>query len=216
MGRDDHRNQPSRAWVRMPSERRLDLLDPTPFDWDDSDLALGLARTYRWGGHSAWPRPLSVAQHSLTVMHLRAAACRAVGVELAPLAALRELLHDAEEGLLGFDCVSPLKPFLGEGFRALTVRLENAVFLRYGLPHWTPKEHAAHKLADRLAAASEAVHVVGWSATEVLHTLKITVPPLNDDPLHAIYGGPPWEPWAPQLAAERFLDELDRLKALSG
>lgn len=215
MGRDDHRNHPNRAWVRMPSERRLDLLDPTPFDWDDSDLALGLARTYRWGGHSAWPRPLSVAQHSLTVMHLRAAACKAVGVELAPVAALRELLHDAEEGLLGFDCVSPLKPFLGEGFRALTVRLENAVFLRYGLPHWTDKEHAAHKLADRLAAASEAVHVVGWSAREVLHTLKITVPPLSDDPLHAVYGGTAWEPWAPQLAADRFLAELDRLKALS-
>ena len=216
MGRDDHRNQPDRAWVRMPSARRLDLLDPTPFDWDDSDLALGLARTYRWGGHSAWPRPLSVAQHSLTVMHLRAAACKAAGVDLPPLAALRELLHDAEEGLLGFDCVSPLKPFLGEAFRALTVRLENAVFLRYGLPHWTPKEHAAHKLADRLAAASEAVHVVGWSASEVLHTLKITVPPLIDDPLHAVYGGTAWEPWAPPLAAERFLAELDRLKALSG
>jgi hypothetical protein len=215
MGRDDHRTAPDRAWVRMPSQRRLDLLDPTPFDWDDSDLALGLARTYRWGGHSAWPRPLSVAQHSLTVMHLRAAACQRAGAELAPLEALRELLHDAEEGLLGFDCVSPLKPFLGEGFRALTVRLENAVFLRYGLPRWTDKEHAAHKLADRQAAASEAVHVVGWSAREVLHTLKITVPPLGEDPLHAVYGGTAWEPWAPPLAAERFLAELDRLKALS-
>jgi hypothetical protein len=212
MGRDHHE---TRAWVRMPSERRLDLLDPTPFDWEDSDLALGLARTYRWGGHSAWPRPLSVAQHSLTVMHLRAAACTAVGLELAPLAALRELLHDAEEGLLGFDCVSPLKPFLGEGFKALTVRLENAVFLRYGLPRWTPKEFAAHKMADRLAAASEAVHVVGWSAKEVLHTLKITVPPLNDDPLRAVYGDTPWEPWPPALASERFLAELDRLKSIS-
>ena len=211
MGRDHHE---IRAWVRMPSERRLDLLDPTPFDWEDSDLALGLARTYRWGGHSAWPRPLSVAQHSLTVMHLRGAACTAVGVELAPLAALRELLHDAEEGLLGFDCVSPLKPFLGDGFKALTVRLENAVFLRYGLRQWTPKEHAAHKMADRLAAASEAVHVAGWSAKEVLHTLKITVPPLNDDPLQAVYGGTPWEPWPPALASERFLAELDRLKSL--
>ncbi|GJI98967.1 hydrolase [Duganella caerulea] len=207
--------QEDRAWVRMPSERRLDLLDPTPFDWEDSDLALGLARTYRWGGHSAWPLPLSVAQHSLTVMHLRAAACKAVGLELPPLAALRELLHDAEEGLLGFDCVSPLKPFLGEGFKALTVRLESAVFLRYGLQRWTPKEHAAHKMADRLAAASEAVHVVGWSAKEVLHTLKITVPPLNDDPLQAIYGGTAWEPWAPAIASERFLAELDRLKTLS-
>ncbi|MYM87190.1 phosphohydrolase [Rugamonas sp. FT82W] len=212
MGRN---RQEDRAWVRMPSERRLDLLDPTPFDWEDSDLALGLARTYRWGGHSAWPLPLSVAQHSLTVMHLRAAACKAVGLELPPLAALRELLHDAEEGLLGFDCVSPLKPFLGEGFKALTVRLESAVFLRYGLQQWTPKEHAAHKMADRLAAASEAVHVVGWSAKEVLHTLKITVPPLNDDPLQATYGGTAWEPWTPAVASERFLAELDRLKALS-
>jgi hypothetical protein len=207
-------HQEHRAWVRMPSGRRLDLLDPTPFDWDDSDLALGLARTYRWGGHSAWPLPLSVAQHSLTVMHVRAAACRAAGLVLPPIYALRELLHDAEEGLLGFDCVSPLKPFMGEAFKALTVKLEAAVFLRYGLPHWTQKEHAAHKLADRLAAASEAVHVAGWSAQEVKQTLKITAPPLSDDPLHAIYGGTAWEPWPPSLAAERFLAELERLKAL--
>lgn len=212
MGRDHHE---TRAWVRMPSERRLDLLDPTPFDWEDSDLALGLSRTYRWGGHTAWPLPLSVAQHSLTVMHLRAAAGKAAGIELAPLAALRELLHDAEEGLLGFDCISPLKPFLGEAFKALTVKLEAAVFIRYGLPQWTPKEYAAHKLADRLAAASEAVHVAGWSPKEVLHTLKITVPPLNEDPLQALYGGAAWEPWPPALANERFLAELDRLKTLS-
>jgi len=199
----------------MPSGRRLDLLDPTPFDWDDSDLALGLARTYRWGGHSAWPLPLSVAQHSLTVMQVRAAACKAVGLELPPIAALRELLHDAEEGLLGFDCVSPLKPFMGEAFKTLSVKLEAAVFLRYGLPRWTQKEYAAHKLADRLAAASEAVHVAGWSAQEVKQTLKITVPPLSDDPLQAIYGGTAWEPWPPALAAERFLAELVRFKQLS-
>ncbi|WP_343729672.1 phosphohydrolase [Duganella sp.] len=205
-----------RAWVRMPSGRRLDLLDPTPFDWDDSDLALGLARTYRWGGHSAWPLPLSVAQHSLTVMQVRAAACAAAGLQLSPLSALRELLHDAEEGLLGFDCVSPLKPFMGEAFKTLTLKLEAAVFLRYGLPRWTAREHAAHKLADRLAAASEAVHIAGWSAQEVQQTLKISVPPLSDDPLHAIYGGTPWEPWPPALAAERFLAELERLKALAG
>lgn len=199
----------------MPSGRRLDLLDPTPFDWDDSDLALGLARTYRWGGHSAWPLPLSVAQHSLTVMHVRASACAAMDLQLSPVSALRELLHDAEEGLLGFDCVSPLKPFMGEAFKTLTLKLEAAVFLRYGLPRWTAKEHAAHKLADRLAAASEAVHVAGWSAQEVQQTLKINVPPLSDDPLHAIYGGTPWEPWPPALAAERFLAELTRLKQLS-
>ncbi len=200
----------TRAWVRMPSGKRLDLLNPTPDDWEDEDLALGLARTYRWGGHSAWPLPLSVAQHSITVMLLRRAASP---TRLAPLAELRELLHDAEEGLLGFDCISVLKPFLGDGFRDLTTRLDRAVFLRYGLPAWTPDEHAMHKRADRLAAASEAVHVVGWSPHEVLHTLKICVAPLSDDPLQAVYGGKAWEPWSPALARDRFLAELNRLAA---
>ena len=203
-------NREIRAWVRMPSGKRLDLLDPTPFDWEDADLALGLARTYRWGGHSAWPLPLSVAQHSITVMLLRRTASP---VALDPLIELRELLHDAEEGLLGFDAISVIKPFLGDAFRALTMRLENAVFLRYGLPQWTPTEHAMHKHADHLAAASEAVHVAGWSKEEVLRTLKITSAPLDDDPLEKAYGGQPWEPWPPSLACKRFLSELDRLKS---
>ncbi len=192
----------------MPSGKRLDLLNPTPFDWDDADLALGLARTYRWGGHSAWPLPLSVAQHSICVMLLRQLASTE---PLDPVLALRELLHDAEEGLLGFDAVSPLKPFLGDGFRALTQRLEQMVFLRYGLPAWTAGEHARHKQADRLAAASEAVHVVGWKEAEVWNTLKIRAAVLEEDPLAARYRCRPWEPWPPTVAAERFLVELEYL-----
>lgn len=202
----------ARAWVRMPSGKRLDLLDPTPFDWDDADLALGLARTYRWGGHSAWPLPLSVAQHSLTVMQLRRDWAAQGGEALPAELELRELLHDAEEGLLGFDCISVLKPFLGEQFRELSRRLEHAVFLRYGLPRWTRDGHRLHKRADRLAAASEAVHVVGWSRNEVRQTLKIRAQPLDTDPLHVLYGDRPWEPWPPGLACERFLEMLDTLK----
>ena len=201
---------PARAWVRMPSGKRLDLLNPTPGDWEDEDLALGLARTYRWGGHSAWPLPLSVAQHSITVMLLRRAASP---TPLSPLEDLRELLHDAEEGLLGFDAISVIKPFLGEGFRALTSRLERSVFLRYGLPAWRPDEHALHKQADRLAAASEAVHVAGWTPQEVRDTLKIEAAPLDADPLQPLFGGEAWEPWPPGLACTRFLAELDRLKS---
>jgi len=201
-----------RAWVRMPSGKRLDLLDPTPFDWDDGDLALGLARTYRWGGHSAWPLPLSVAQHSITVMLLRrAAASAASAAPLSPMAELRELLHDAEEGLVGFDCLSPVKPFLGERFHELTQRLQDAVFLRYRIPRWSQSEYALHKQADRIAAASEAVHVAGWSKEEVQRTLKISELPLARDPLQAIYGGVAWEPWPPALANERFMLELKRL-----
>lgn len=199
-----------RAWVRMPSGKRLDLLDPTPLDWDDSDLALGLARTYRWGGHSAWPLPLSVAQHSITVMLLRRAAA---GGTLAPLDELRELLHDADEGLIGFDCLSPVKPFLGDRFQQLSLRLQDAVFLRYGIPRWSDAEFLLHKQADRIAAASEAVHVAGWSEQEVRRTLKITEQPLRDDPLQTRYGDPAWQPWPPALAYERFLLELNRLTA---
>ena len=197
----------ARAWVRLPSGKRLDLLHPTPFDWDDGDLAVGLARTYRWGGHSAWPLPLSVAQHSLLVlaMHRRSAQ------NADPAAELRELLHDADEGLLGFDCISVVKPFLGEAFRALTIDLQRAVALRYRLVAFETASLKAHKRADRVAAASEAVHVVGWTRNEVRHTLRIPFEPLAADPLASVYGDRPWEPWTPNLAADRFLTELRAL-----
>ena len=152
--------QAMRAWVRLPSGRRLDLISPTPFDWTDEDLAIGLSRTFRWGGHSTWPAPLSVAQHSLAVLALRRARARA-GLTRAELR--RELLHDAEEGLLGFDCISPLKPFLGEGFAALSARLAAAVALRYALPAWSVEAKRAHKACDIALAAAEAVHVAGWT-----------------------------------------------------
>ncbi len=199
-----------RAWVRLPSGKRLDLLHPTPFDWDDEDLAIGLARTYRWGGHSAWPLPLSVAQHSLMVLAMNRAATRSRDTD----ADMRELLHDADEGLLGFDCISVVKPFLGEAYRALTVDLQRAVAIRYRLRGYEPAELKRHKRADRIAAASEAVHVVGWTRDEVRHTLRIPFEPLADDPLVAIYGGTPWEPWTPTLAAGRFLAELRTLRRL--
>ena len=197
----------TRAWVRLPSGKRLDLLHPTPFDWDDEDLAIGLARTYRWGGHSAWPLPLSVAQHSLMVMAMRRQTAR----KLDPTTDLRELLHDADEGLLGFDCISVVKPFLGEAFRALTADLQRAVAIRYRVHPFDLVELKAHKRADRIAAASEAVHVVGWTRDEVRHTLRIPYEPLAVDPLAAIYDGTPWEPWAPAVAAARFLEVLRTL-----
>jgi hypothetical protein len=196
--------------VRLLSGKRLDLLNPTPFDWDDEDLALGLARTYRWGGHSAWPLPLSVAQHSLLVLQLRRLAFPEAHDRRADL---RELLHDADEGLLGFDCISVLKPFLGDAYRHLAERLASVIALRYNLPAWTEKDRRPHKKADRIAAASEAVHVVGWTEAEVRNVLRIPFDPLKGDPLTPIYGGTPWEPWPPAVATKRFLVELAALSA---
>jgi hypothetical protein len=202
------RDSAQRAWVRLPSGRRIDLRDPTFADVDDTDLSLGLARTFRWGGHSVWPLPMSVAQHSLLVLHIR----RSQG-HLDPDAELRELLHDAEEGLLGFDPISPLKPILGDGFLALLEQMQRVLFARYGVSWWTREEKIKHKKADILAAASEAIHVAGWSREEVLTVLGIQMTPLVKDPLVSVYGGVPWEPWSTDVANTRFLTELHRILA---
>ena len=198
----------ARAWIRLPSGAALDLINPSPQAWTDEDLAKRLARTFRWGGESTWALPLSVAQHSLMVLALRrdwADAPLTLGEQRA------ELLHDAEEGFLGFDCISPLKRVLGRPFADVADRLMHAVSLRYALPDWTPESHRVHKRADSIAAASEAVHCTGWSRAEVREVLGIEFPVLDVDPLQAIYGGTAWAPWPSDVAAERFLEELGRL-----
>jgi uncharacterized protein len=201
--------KPERAWVRLsPSGRPLNLLQPEPLAWEDRDLSVGLSRTYRWGGHSAWELPLSVAQHSLTVLAIRRSM---PGLEMTLAEQLRELLHDADEGFLSFDCIAPVKPHLGQGYASLVERLQATIAIRYHLPEWDAESHALHKHADRLAAASEALHVVGWSRYEIRHTLEIEVGPLTEDPLPVPRGMRPWQPWPPHLAAKLFQQELNRL-----
>lgn len=200
--------KPQRAWILLPSGRRLDLLNPDPNAWTDEDLAIGLSRTYRWGGYSKWSLPLSVAQHSLAVLALSEAAG-----PLTARAALRELLHDATEALFGgFDPIAPLKPHLGREFRQLDQRLQAAVDQRYGLARWTIRDYASHKHADQLAAANEAFHVVGWSRDEMRDSLDITLEPLDDDPLPQPLYLAPWQPWPPTLAKTLFLERLQKLR----
>ncbi|MES2879174.1 MAG: phosphohydrolase [Pseudomonadota bacterium] len=200
-----------RAFIRQPSGRHLNLVSPDPQGWTDEDLAIGLSRTYRWGGHSIWPLPLSVAQHSLAVLALRQ---KHSASELTLAEAQRELLHDADEALIGgFDAISPLKPLLGRKYAKVVINLQMAVFKRYDLKYWTDKEYRIHKHADNLAGASEAVHVAGWSTEEVLDLLNIGLKPLTVDPLAELYDVRPWEPWAPNIAAERFLKKLQEQSA---
>ena len=195
-----------RAFVLLKSRRRLDLLNPDPHACTDEDLAAGLSRTIRWGGASQWEHPLSVAQHNLTVLTIREA-----DGALTPGEALRELLHDANEFMLGWDCITPLKAQLGEPFRALEARLQSAVDTRYRLPEWTPGACTIHKRADRLAAASEALHVVGWSRAEMRKTLRIAEAPLLQDPLSPC-GFAPWEPWPPRAAQRLFIQRFNALE----
>ncbi len=200
----------ARAWIRLDSGRRLNLLEPNPTSWADRDLAIGLSRTYRWGGHSIWELPLSVAQHSLLVLVLRQM--------LQPLErlsreeALRELLHDASEGLLSYDPISPVKPHLGHDFSTLAARMQQAVEKRYKISHFDAASYALHKQADRLAAASEAVHVAGWSDAELQEVLEIDIAPIVVDPMPLPRGMHPWEPWPARLAAALFLAKLQELQ----
>ena len=201
--------RPEHAWVRLESGRRLNLLHPDPNGWTDRDLASGLSRTYRWGGHSCWDLPFSVAQHSLLVLVLRH--------KMAPFDrltrgdALRELLFDAGAGMLSFDPISPLKPSLGADYDSLVSRLRTAIETRYAIPAWDDESYASHKRADRLAAASEAVHVAGWSHQDLQDTLGIQIRPLTDDPLPQFAGLKSWEPWPARTAAALFLAKLREL-----
>ena len=201
--------KPDRAWVLLPSGRRVDLLQPDPDAWTDRDLAISLSRTHRWGGHSRWELPLSVAQHSLLVLVMRQKLNA-----LQPLSradALRELLHDAEEGFLCFDPISPLKPHLGDGFNGVSNRLRAAIAKRYDIQPWEGASYLLHKQADHLAAASEAFHVTGWSREEIRDSLHIRLDPVAEDPLPLLEGMQPWEPWPPRIAAALFLAKLREL-----
>ncbi len=196
-------------WMLLPSGRRLDLLNPHPCAWTDEDMAIRLSRTYRWCSDTRWDHPLSVAQHSLTVLSLRQATSSR---PLTPGEQLRELLHDAEEGLINHDIPTPLKPLMGEAYQHLTRQMRRCINQRYDLPGWDRASHEAHKHADRLAAASEAHHVVGWSEAEIRLDLGIAIPPMARDPLPRAGQRQSWEPWPAHLAACVFRERLEQLQ----
>jgi 5'-deoxynucleotidase YfbR-like HD superfamily hydrolase len=153
---------PQRAWQRMLSGRRLDLLDPVPRDIEITDIALGLARVARWNGQTLGSHAFSVAQHALLVETLVHAAD--AGTDRRWL--LAALLHDAPEYVIG-DLISPFKAALGLDYKAFEMRLSEAIHLRFGLPPRLPEAVTAEiKAADRSAAYWEATRLAGFSADE--------------------------------------------------
>jgi 5'-deoxynucleotidase YfbR-like HD superfamily hydrolase len=151
-----------RAWQRMLSGRRLDLLDPTPMDIEIADIAHGLAFVARWNGQTRGDWPYSVAEHSLLVETLFARANPGIAARWR----LAALLHDAPEYVIG-DMISPVKAAVGPGYQALDERLAAAVHLRFGLPALLPAPvKAAIKAADRVSAWAEATAIAGFSEAE--------------------------------------------------
>lgn len=150
-----------RAWQRMLSGRRLDLLDPTPVDIEIEDIAHGLAFVARWNGQTRGDFAYSVAEHSLLVEEIFA---RQGGSE--PKWRLAALLHDAPEYVIG-DMISPVKAAVGPSYGDLDSRLAIAVHLRFGLPALLPLAvKRAIKSADRVSAWLEAVQIAGFSISE--------------------------------------------------
>lgn len=152
----------ARAWQRMLSGRRLDLLDPTPLDIEIEDIAHGLAFVARWNGQTHGDWPYSVAEHSLLVEEIYSRTCPDAPAKWR----LAALLHDAPEYVIG-DMISPVKAAIGPGYGELDSRLTAAVHLRFGLPAQLPKSvKSAIKRADKLSAWLEAVQIAGFSRGE--------------------------------------------------
>ncbi len=153
---------PPRAWQRMLSGRRLDLLDPSPLDIEIEDIAQGLSRVARWNGQTKGDWAFTVAQHSLLVERI-VAEIRPGYPERWLLAAL---LHDAAEYVLG-DLITPFKAAVGAGYKQLEHRLGEAVHIRFGLPARLPQHVTeAIKRADKAAAYFEATQLAGFGEKE--------------------------------------------------
>jgi 5'-deoxynucleotidase YfbR-like HD superfamily hydrolase len=152
----------TRAWQRMLSGRRLDLLDPSPLDIEIEDIAHGLARVARWNGQTAGRSAFSVAQHSLLVEQLAGFIDR----RAEPRWRLAALLHDAPEYVVG-DLISPFKAAVGLDYKQLERKLLAAIHLRFGLPARLPANITKLiKRADRMAAYLEATQLAGFTETE--------------------------------------------------
>jgi len=191
---------PDRAWQRMLSGRRLDLLDPSPMDIEIGDIAHGLARVSRWNGQTRGQHPLSVAQHSVLVERFVSKNAPRLDHKWR----LAALLHDAPEYVIG-DMITPFKYALGGIYRDIESRLCEAVHIRFGLPARLPEAvERAIKRADRMAAWIEATQLAGFSEDEAARILRR--PRGTPDTMRL-------RPVPPEQAAEMF---LKRFRLLGG
>jgi len=151
-----------RAWQRMLSGRRLDLLNPSPLDIEIEDIAHGLARVARWNGQTIGDHALSVAQHCLLVERIAGSLEPDLGRDWR----LAALLHDGPEYVIG-DLISPFKSAIGLDYKALELRLLEAIHIRFGLPAKLPlKVTDAIKRSDKIAAYIEATQLAGFGESE--------------------------------------------------
>lgn len=151
-----------RAWQRMLSGRRLNLLDPSPLDIEIEDIAHGLSRVARWNGQTSGNWAYSVAQHCVLVETLTTRSRKSVPNSWRMAA----LLHDAAEYVIG-DLISPFKAAVGLDYKSFERNLQNAIHIRVGIPAQLPKTaQTLIKRADRASAFLEATQLAGFETAE--------------------------------------------------
>ncbi|MFN3349505.1 YfbR-like 5'-deoxynucleotidase [Pseudorhodoplanes sp.] len=189
-----------RAWQRMLSGRRLDLLDPSPLDIEIEDIAHGIARVPRWNGQTIGAHIFSVAQHTLLVDTI----ARRQG-PLDDKLRLAIMLHDAPEYVIG-DMITPFKAVIGDSYKAVEQRLLAAIHLRFGLPpSLTAAQEKTIKQADRAAAYLEATKLAGFAEDEAKKFFG--QPPKLSPALIRDY----LTPWPAETAEARYLERFAKL-----
>jgi uncharacterized protein len=190
-----------RAWQRMLSGRRLDLLDPSALDIEIEDIAHGLARVARWNGQTSGAHIFSVAQHSLLVEAL----AQARVPRLDRSRRLAVLLHDAPEYVIG-DMISPFKAVIGDAYKTVERRLLSAIHRRFGLPARSAAElEKLIKTADREAAFLEATHLAGFDEAEARRFFGRR--PVFSAAIERDY----LKPWPAETAQARYLERFRKL-----
>ena len=196
------RDAAPRAWQRMLSGRRLDLLDPSPLDIEIDDIAHGLARVARWNGQTSGDHIFSVAQHSLLAGEI--ARRRSGGGDRR--LGLAVLLHDAPEYVIG-DMISPFKAVIGGSYKTIEKRLLAAIHVRFGLPATLPDDLTALiKTADAGAAYLEATRLAGFDEAEARRFFG------REPKLAAETAAEFLIPWPAQRAERRFLARFKSLR----
>ena len=193
----------SRAWQRMLSGRRLDLLDPSPLDIEIADIAHGLARVARWNGQTRGAHIFSVAQHTLLVEAVMREHTPRVDIRVR----LAALLHDAPEYVIG-DMISPFKAVIGGSYKTVEKWLLSAIHVRFGLQPALPADIERQiKDADMGAAYLEATHLAGFSEPEAKRLFG------SDPGLPAALINDYLTPWSAGKAEKRFLARFKSLQA---
>jgi 5'-nucleotidase len=193
----------TRAWQRMLSGRRLDLLDPSPLDIEIADIAHGLARVARWNGQTSGAHIFSVAQHTLLVE----AVMRAQNPRVDTRVRLAALLHDAPEYVIG-DMISPFKAVLGGDYKVVEKRLLAAIHIRFGLtPELGEEVIRQIKKADQGAAYLEATALAGFAEAEAKRLFG------RDPSLPETVKQDYLTPWNAAKAEKRFLALFEALQA---